>query len=275
MSRFLYILIMIPLVGTSGFQYTAWRGTFYPEKLPPAKMLQFYAERFFTTEINYTFYRIPNSKTMGSWDSATPENFRFGLKAPQKVTHISKLRNCEEYMGIFQRVISGLGSKLGPVLFQLPPTLKKDAALLNDFLGTLSDETRVAFEFRHVSWLDDEIFGILKDQRAALCIAETSDLAIPTIATTDFGYLRLRREDYQREDIVRWARFLEEQEKQWSHAFVYFKHEDSGTGPRLANQLIKELGRKTTDGTDFTGDRVREKSGGTRFSDGRSGTGSC
>ena len=240
-SRFLYLLSMTPLVGTSGFQYTAWRGTFYPEKLPPAKMLQFYAERFFTTEINYTFYRIPNNKTMGGWDSATPENFRFGLEAPQKVTHISKLRNCEEYMGIFQRVISGLGSKLGPVLFQLPPTLKKDAALLNDFLGTLSDETRAAFEFRHVSWLDDEIFGILKDHRAALCIAETSDLTIPTVATTDFGYLRLRREDYQQEDIVRWARFLEAQASLWTHAFVYFKHEDSGTGPRLANQLIKEL----------------------------------
>ena len=105
-------------------------------------MLQFYAERFSTTEINYTFYRIPNGKTMGSWDSATPEYFRFGLKAPQKVTHISKLKNCEEYMGIFQRVVSGLGSKLGPVLFQLPPTFKKDAALLNDFLDTLSGEPK-------------------------------------------------------------------------------------------------------------------------------------
>ena len=145
-------------------------------------------------------------------------------------------------MGIFQRVISGLGSKLGPVLFQLPPTLKKDAPLLDAFLGTLLDETRVAFEFRHVSWLDDEIFGILKNHRAALCIAETSDLAIPTIATTDFGYLRLRREDYQEEDIVRWAKFLKEQESHWTHAFVYFKHEDSGTGPRLASQLIQEMG---------------------------------
>jgi uncharacterized protein YecE (DUF72 family) len=241
-SRFLYFLIMISLVGTSGFQYTAWRGTFYPEKFPPAKMLQFYAERFLTTEINYTFYRIPNSKTMGGWDSATPEHFRFGLKAPQKVTHISKLQNCQEYMGIFQRVILGLGAKLGPVLFQLPPTFKKDAAVLNDFLGSLSSQMRVAFEFRHVSWLDDEVFALLKDHRAALCIAETSDLATPSIATTDFGYLRLRREDYQQEDIVRWAKFLEAQEKSWNHAFVYFKHEDSGIGPKLAGQLIKELG---------------------------------
>jgi uncharacterized protein YecE (DUF72 family) len=234
---------MIPLVGTSGFQYTAWRGTFYPEKFPPAKMLRFYAERFSTTEINYTFYRIPNSTTMGGWDGATPEHFRFGLKAPQKVTHISKLRNCQEYMGIFQRAILGLGLKLGPVLFQLPPTFKKDAALLNDFLGSLSDEARVAFEFRHVSWLDDEIFGLLKEHKAALCIAETADLATPSLATTDFGYLRLRREDYKPEDIVRWAKFLGAQEKHWSHAYVYFRHEDTGTGPQFANQLMKELGR--------------------------------
>lgn len=145
-------------------------------------------------------------------------------------------------MGIFQRVISGLGSKLGPVLFQLPPTFKKDAALLNEFLGSLSGGIRVAFEFRHVSWLDDEIFAHLQDHKAALCIAETTDLATPGMATTDFGYLRLRREDYEQEDIVRWAKFLETQEKHWSHAFVYFKHEDSGIGPRLATQLMKELG---------------------------------
>jgi uncharacterized protein YecE (DUF72 family) len=233
---------MIALVGTSGFQYPAWRGTFYPEKFPPAKMLSYYAERFLTTEINYTFYRIPNGKTMGAWDSATPEHFRFGLKAPQKVTHIARLRNCQELMGIFQRVVLGLGSKLGPVLFQLPPNFKKDATLLNEFLDSLSGGIRVAFEFRHVSWLDDEIFAHLQNHKAALCIAETSDLATPSMATTDFGYLRLRREDYQHEDIVRWAKFLETQEKRWSHAFVYFKNQDSDIGPSLVNQLIKELG---------------------------------
>ena len=145
-------------------------------------------------------------------------------------------------MGIFQRVVLGLGSKLGPVLFQLPPNFKKDALLLKDFLESLSSGIRVAFEFRHLSWLDDEIFSHLRDHKAALCIAETSDLAIPALATTDFGYLRLRREDYQQEDIVRWAKFLQTQEKDWSHAFVFFKHEESGTGPRLAHQLMKELG---------------------------------
>ena len=232
---------MISWVGTSGFQYPEWRGTFYPEKFPPAKMLPFYAERFSTTEINYTFYRIPNSKTIGTWDSSTPERFRFGLKAPQKITHIAKLRNSEELLGIFQRVVSGLGSKLGPVLFQLPPNFKRDATVLNGFLSSVPDGIRVAFEFRHPSWFDDEIFAHLQNHNAALCIAESSDLATPSVATTDFGYLRLRREDYEKADIVRWAKFMKAQEERWSHAFVYFKHEESGIGPKLAAQLMQEL----------------------------------
>jgi uncharacterized protein YecE (DUF72 family) len=232
---------MISWVGTSGFQYPEWRGTFYPEKFPPAKMLPFYAERFSTSEINYTFYRIPNSKTIGAWDSSTPERFRFGLKAPQKITHIAKLRNCAELLDVFQRVVSALGSKLGPVLFQLPPNFKKDAALLNEFLDGVPDGLRMAFEFRHSSWFDDEIFTHLKNHNAALCIAESSDLVTPSIVTTDFGYLRLRREDYEKADIARWAKFIEAQEKLWSDTFVYFKHEESGIGPQLATQLMEEL----------------------------------
>jgi uncharacterized protein YecE (DUF72 family) len=232
---------MISWVGTSGFQYPEWRGTFYPEKFPPAKMLPFYAERFSTSEINYTFYRIPNSKTIGAWDSSTPERFRFGLKAPQKITHIAKLRNCAELLDVFQRVVSALGSKLGPVLFQLPPNFKKDSALLNEFLAGVPDGLRVAFEFRHSSWFDDEIFTHLQNHNAALCIAESSDLVTPSIVTTDFGYLRLRREDYQKADIARWAKFIEAQEKLWSDTFVYFKHEESGIGPQLATQLMEEL----------------------------------
>ncbi|HZC35310.1 MAG TPA: DUF72 domain-containing protein [Chthoniobacterales bacterium] len=233
---------MTSWIGTSGFQYPEWRGTFYPEKFPTAKMLPFYAERFSTSEINYTFYRIPNSKTIEGWDAATPENFRFGLKAPQKVTHVAKLRDCAELLDVFQRVVSGLGSKLGPVLFQLPPSFRKDGNLLNEFLGSLPSGIRAAFEFRHASWFDEETFGHLQNHHAALCIAESSDLVTPSIATTDFGYLRLRREDYQSADIVRWAKFIEEQKARWRHAFVYFKHEESGIGPQLAGQLMKELG---------------------------------
>jgi uncharacterized protein YecE (DUF72 family) len=232
---------MISWIGTSGFQYPEWRGTFYPEKFPTAKMLPFYAERFPTSEINYTFYRIPNGKTIQGWDTSTPEHFRFGLKAPQKITHYAKLRDCSELLEVFQRVVSGLGSKLGPVLFQLPPNFKKDAGLLNEFLGGLPADIRAAFEFRHSSWFDDEVFGHLKKHQAALCIAESSDLASPTLATTDFGYLRLRREDYEKADIVRWATFIQAQKESWGHVFVYFKHEESGIGPQLATQLIKEL----------------------------------
>jgi uncharacterized protein YecE (DUF72 family) len=239
---------MTPWIGTSGFQYPEWRGTFYPERFPPAKMLSFYAERFSTTEINYTFYRIPNSKTIGTWDTSTPENFRFGLKAPQKITHISRLRDCQELLTIFQNVVTRLGSKLGPVLFQLPPNFKKDTPLLAEFLDSLPAGLRPAFEFRHASWFDDEVFTNLRNRNAALCIAESSDLVTPSIATADFGYLRLRREDYENPDIVRWARYIEAQDAGWSQTFVYFKHEESGMGPRLAAQLTKELAGKQTDG---------------------------
>jgi uncharacterized protein YecE (DUF72 family) len=238
---------MTSWIGTSGFQYPEWRGTFYPEKFPTAKMLPFYAERFATSEINYTFYRIPNSKTIQGWDIATPDHFRFGLKAPQKVTHVAKLRDCAELLEVFQRVVSGLGAKLGPVLFQLPPSFRKDATLLHEFLDSLPDEIRTAFEFRHSSWFHDEVFADLQRHNAALCIAESSDLMTPNLATADFGYLRLRREDYERADIVRWAKFIQAQKERWSHAFVYFKHEESGKGPQLAKQMIEELGESNSE----------------------------
>ena len=149
-------------VGTSGFQYAEWKGTFYPEDLPAAKMLPFYAERFFTTEINYTFHRIPAPKTIENWCKLTPAHFRFSLKAPQKVTHFAKLRNCSDTVDYFYEVASGLGERLGPVLFQLPPPLKKDSELLAHFIEGLPPSMRAAFEFRHASWFDDEIFGILR-----------------------------------------------------------------------------------------------------------------
>jgi uncharacterized protein YecE (DUF72 family) len=225
-------------VGTSGFQYTEWKGNFYPEDLPAAKMLPFYAERFSTTEINYTFHRIPSPKTIENWKTLTPESFRFGLKAPQKITHWSKLRDCTDTLEYFCKVISGLDERLGPVLFQLPPTFKKDADVLSSFLREFPS-MRAAFEFRHESWFDDEIFGILKSRNIALCIADTEDLATPKKITADYGYLRLRREDYKKTDIERWAKFVQEQESKWKDAFVYFKHEESGIGPKLAKQMIE------------------------------------
>jgi uncharacterized protein YecE (DUF72 family) len=227
-------------IGTSGFQYSEWKGNFYPEDLPTAKMLPFYAERFSTTEINYTFHRIPSAKTIENWRALTPQNFRFALKAPQKITHWAKLRDCADTFEYFFGVVSQLRERLGPILFQLPPTFKKDAAILGSFLRELP-VMPAAFEFRHKSWFDDEIFGLLKARNLALCIADTETITTPTKITTDYGYLRLRREDYQKIDIERWAKFVREQEGKWREVFIYFKHEESGIGPKLASEMLKVL----------------------------------
>jgi uncharacterized protein YecE (DUF72 family) len=225
-------------VGTSGFQYAEWKGTFYPEDLSTAKMLPYYAERLSTTEINYTFRRIPSAKSIQAWWDATPERFKFSLKAPQKVTHFAKLRNCGDTLRYFYQVISDLEAKLGVVLFQLPPAFKKDAPLLGAFLDEIPPGMRAAFEFRHASWFDDEIYALLKNKNIALCLADSENLATPIVATADYGYLRLRREDYQAADVARWAETINTQKDVWSDAFVYFKHEESGIGPKLATQLM-------------------------------------
>ncbi len=227
-------------IGTSGFQYAEWKGTFYPEKMPTAKMLPYYAERLSTTEINYSFHRIPSAKTIEGWYRATPEGFKFSLKAPQKVTHWAKLRNCGDTMRFFHGVISDLEGKLGPVLFQLPPTLKKDAALLEAFLADIPDGMRGAFEFRDASWFDDEVYMLLRAKNLALCTAESEKLQTPDVVTADYGYLRLRREDYVEADVARWSDAIRAHASEWSDAFVYFKHEESGIGPKLAIQM-KEL----------------------------------
>ncbi len=204
-------------------------------------MLPFYAERFPTTEINYTFRRTPSGKTIESWYGLTPEQFAFSLKAPQRVTHFAQLRNCAEALKYFFGVIQGLEDKLGPLLFQLPPSFKKDAQVLNAFLGELPRGLRVSFEFRHDSWFEEEIFESLGAHNAALCLAESDKLSTPAFATANFGYLRLRRQDYTAADVVRWTEFLRANERKWSDAFVYFKHEESGQGPRLAAEMINVL----------------------------------
>ena len=228
-------------IGTSGFQYAEWKGNFYPEDLPTAKMLPFYAERLNTTEINYTFHRIPAAKTIENWNKLTPAKFRFALKAPQKITHWSKLRDCADTMRYFCDVVSGLGEKFGPVLFQLPPTFKKDTFVLADFVNCFPTGMRAAFEFRHESWFGDDVWEIFKSRNVALCIAESEELATPKIATSDYGYLRLRRADYTKIDIERWTAFVCEQKGRWSDAFVYFKHEEAGMGPKFAKQMMELL----------------------------------
>jgi uncharacterized protein YecE (DUF72 family) len=231
---------MNTFVGTSGFQYAEWKGSFYPEDLPAAKMLPYFAERLATTEINYTFHRIPSPKTIENWLAQTPENFRFALKAPQKITHFARLRDCQDILAYFCRVIAALGERLGPVLFQLPPNFKKDTDRLASFLRELP-AIRAAFEFRHESWLDDEIFGLLRERKVALCLADTEKQAAPTAITANYGYLRLRREDYTNDDVVRWAEFVKGKGSEWQDAFIYFKHEEAGIGPKLAAQMIELL----------------------------------
>jgi uncharacterized protein YecE (DUF72 family) len=226
-------------IGTSGFQYAEWKGNFYPEDLPAAKMLPYYAERLLTTEINYTFHRIPSAKTIENWNKLTPEKFRFALKAPQKITHWAKLRDCADTMRVFFDVVSALGDKLGPILFQLAPNFKKDAVLLADFVNGFPPGLRAAFEFRHESWFDDAIWEIFKARNVALCLNETADFAAPKIATADYGYLRLRREDYAKIDLERWAEFVRGQT--WKDTFVYFKHEEAGAGPKFAKQMMDLL----------------------------------
>ena len=229
-------------VGTSGYSYLEWKGGFYPEGLPARQMLRYYGERFRTVEVNYTFRRMPTATLLEGWARQVPADFRFVLKAPDRITHKHRLKEVGEPLATFLQVAGVLEDRLGPVLFQLPPNFPKDAARLRDFLTLLPSSCRAAFEFRHQSWFDDEVFGLLRDGRAALCIAEAEDgLDVPFVATTDWGYLRLRRPDYDRRDLSAWVRRL--REHGWRDAFVFFKHEDQGHGPRLAQKLVELTAR--------------------------------
>jgi uncharacterized protein YecE (DUF72 family) len=228
-------------VGTSGYNYPEWKGTFYPEKLPAAKMLPYYAERFPTVEINYTFYRAPNEKTLEGWSRATPEAFRLTLKAPKRITHDRRLRDCAEPVRQFFETAAVLGPKLGAVLFQLPPNLKKDVSLLEAFLETFPPRVCAAFEFRHQSWLDEEVYAQLRARNLALCVADSERLSTPVVLTADYGYFRLRDEGYTSADIERWGEVIRERTAACREVFVYFKHEESGKGPAFGSALMTAL----------------------------------
>ncbi len=225
--------------GTSGFSYDGWTGAFYPEDLPANERLAFYATKLPAVEINNTFYRMPNASVLTSWAEQVPDGFTFALKASQRITHRSRLKDAADSVEFFFRIAATLGDRLGPVLFQLPPNLKKDLPRLKDFLPLLPAGSRAAFEFRHESWFDEEVYGALRDAQAALCIAEDEDLATPPVATTGWGYLRLRRQDYGPETIAAWRDRIAGQP--WTEAFVYFKHEDEAKGPLFAEGLARIL----------------------------------
>jgi uncharacterized protein YecE (DUF72 family) len=225
-------------VGTSGFSYKEWKGNFYPKDLPPARMLHYYGERFRTVEMNNTFYRMPKASVLESWAAEVPAEFKFVLKASQRITHFQRLKDVGESVSYLLDTAATLGERLGPLLFQLPPDLKKDASRLRAFLALLPPHCRAAFEFRNESWFDEEIFKLLRDHRAALCIAEAEDgVDVPFLSTADWGYLRLRMPDYSDADLKSWLKRVREQN--WRDAFVFFKHEDEGKGPAFAKRFLE------------------------------------
>jgi len=231
-------------IGTSGYNYPEWKGSFYPEKLPASKMLPYYAERFDTVEINYTFYRFPNEKILAGWNEETPGRFKLTLKAPKRITHDARLRDCAESLTRFLQVANTLGPKLGALLFQLPPFFKKDLAVFDSFLAAMPAGVQAAFEFRHYSWLDEEVYSRLRAKNLALCIADSENSSTPLEMTADYAYFRLRDEGYTPSDIAKWARTIREQTTKSRDVYVYFKHEEQGKGPEFARLLLSELGER-------------------------------
>ena|SRR5438477_2789860 len=228
-------------LGTSGYSYKEWKGPFYPEDLPDKQMLHFYAERFRTVEINNTFYRMPKPAVLEAWAEDVPADFKFVLKASQRITHMQRLKDAGDSVSYLLKVASVLKERLGPLLFQLPPYLKKDATRLREFLALLPRERRAALEFRHESWFDAEVFGLLREHQAALCIAEAEDgVEVPFESTADWGYLRLRRPDYGDAELKAWAERVQKQA--WQDAFIFFKHEDEGKAPQMAKRFLELAG---------------------------------
>jgi uncharacterized protein YecE (DUF72 family) len=223
--------------GTSGYAYKEWRGSFYPADLPDNAMLGHYTGRLPTVEINNTFYRMPKESVVLAWADQAPDGFQFVLKASRRITHLGRLKGVESELAYFLQVSQALGAKRGPSLFQLPPNMKKDLGRLTEFLGLLPRGWRAAFEFRHPSWFADDVYAALQSRNAALCVADqgNDEDATPFVATADWGYLRLRREQYDAAALARWAARI--REKPWADTYVFFKHEDGAAGPRFAEAL--------------------------------------
>ena len=229
-------------VGTSGYSYKEWKGNFYPEKIPAKEMLRFYSERLSTVEINATFYRMPQLSMLENWKEQVPPTFRFSLKASQRITHFKRLKEVEEETKYFFETASVLADQLGVVLVQLPPNMKKDLPRLETFLAQLPQTTRVAFEFRHPTWFDDDVLDLLRSRSRALVVSDTDDMPTTHIdKTADWGYLRLRRVNYSEENLAEWHGRIRDQN--WKETFLFFKHEDAGTGPKLAAQFLELAGK--------------------------------
>ena len=228
-------------VGTSGFSYKEWKGSFYPEKIPAKEMLGYYASHLPAVEINNTFYRLPQKSMLENWKEQVPEGFRFSVKASQKITHFKRLNGVLDETNYLLDTAAALGDCLGPILFQLPPNMKKDLPRLEAFLNGLPNGTKATWEFRHPTWLEDDVLELLSRNNHALCIADTDDMPVTHVdKTADWGYLRLRRVNYSEENLAEWLHRVRDQN--WQEAFVFFKHEDEGTGPRLAGEFLTLAG---------------------------------
>jgi uncharacterized protein YecE (DUF72 family) len=229
--------------GTSGWAYPTWKPDFYPAKLAQKKFLSHYATQLNTVEVNFTFRQLVKESTIQNWIQQTPASFRFGVKAHQVITHIKRLKGAEDFVPRFLATIEPLASagKLGPVLFQLPPNLKADAALLRDFLAILPRTLPTAFEFRHESWFADSTWDLLRSHQAAVCVAETETMTTPDVSTAAFAYYRFRKPNYTEEERRSMVARIGEHLTADRNVFAYFKHEETPEGARSAVALLREL----------------------------------
>ena len=229
--------------GTSGFAYAAWKPGFYPAKLPAKQFLNHYAQRLNCVEINYTFRRLPSASTLSNWVEATPAGFVFAVKANMRITHILRLKNAGEATELFLKMIDPLRSarRLGPILFQLPPQLKCDLALLESYLELLPRDLRYAFEFRHQSWLADPVYEALRKRNISLCVAESERLEVPEVITADFVYYRLRKPDYTAEDVEAFAARSRELLAAGRDLYLMFKHEETPEGALNAETVLRRV----------------------------------
>lgn len=233
------------LAGTSGYAFKEWKGVFYPSDLKNDAMLGFYAGKFPTVEINNTFYRLPKESVLLDWASQVPDSFTFAIKASQRITHYARLKpDCESAVEFLLRNTTALGGRMGPVLFQLPPNLKKDLDRLRIFLDMLPFDRRFTIEFRHESWFDDDVLDALRARDVAMCVTEQAEFASPVVATTSWGYMRLHRPDYGDARLAEWAKQLADQ--QWSEAYVFFKHDHvEGSGPPAVESFTRSFAQST------------------------------
>lgn len=224
-------------IGTSGYSYKEWKGIFYPKDLPDKDMLRYYAKNLPAVEINNTFYRMPTATMLEGWAEQVPADFQFVLKASRKITHSKPLKEKADEVDYLFRTAATLGEKLGAILFQLPPYLHRNIELLADFMDLLPSGTKAAFEFRHRSWFDDELYEILRNKGYAICCSDSENEELSQfVATADWGYLRLRKPNYSEKELLDWAQKIKSQP--WQAAYVFFKHEDEGAGPKMAKHFL-------------------------------------